>query len=54
MVIKVLEYPWKMAEKVVLPAFNSSLILSKIRTLESTPIPILRIIPAIPGRVRVA
>ena len=35
--------------------FNlSSLILSKIRTLASTAIPMVRTIPAIPGRVKVA
>ena len=36
------------------PLTNSSLILSKIRTLASTDIPIVRTIPAIPGRVRTA
>ena len=34
--------------------FNSSLILSKINTFASTDIPIVSIIPAIPGRVKVA
>ena len=34
--------------------FNSSLILSKIRTFASTAIPTVKIIPAIPGNVRVA
>ena len=34
--------------------YNSSLILSKIRTLASTDIPIVRTIPAIPGRVKTA
>mgnify|MGYP003317248477 CR=1 FL=1 len=34
--------------------FNSSLILSKINTLASTAIPTVKIIPAIPGRVKVA
>ena len=33
---------------------NSSLILSNIKTLASTDIPIVRTIPAIPGRVRTA
>ena len=34
--------------------YNSSLTLSKIRTFASTDIPIVRTIPAIPGRVRTA
>ena len=34
--------------------FNSSFILSKMRTLASTAIPTVKIIPAIPGRVKVA
>ena len=34
--------------------FSSSLTLSKIRTFASTDIPIVRTIPAIPGRVRTA
>ena len=37
-----------------LPLLNSSLILSKIKTLASTDIPIVRTIPAIPGRVKTA
>ena len=37
-----------------LPLFNSSRILSKISTLASTDIPIVRTIPAIPGRVNTA
>ena len=34
--------------------FNSSLILSKIKTFASTAIPTVNIIPAMPGKVRVA
>ena len=34
--------------------FNSSLILSKIKTFASTAIPTVKIIPAIPGNVNVA
>ena len=37
-----------------LSSFNSSLILSKIRTFASTAIPTVKIIPAIPGKVKVA
>ena len=37
-----------------LPLRNSSLILSKIITLASTDIPIVKIIPAIPGNVSTA
>ena len=36
------------------PRFNSSLILSKIRTFASTDIPIVSTIPAIPGKVKTA
>ena len=36
------------------PRCNSSLIRSKIKTFESTAIPILKIKPAIPGKVSVA
>ena len=36
------------------PFLNSSLILSKISTLASTDIPIVKTIPAIPGRVSTA
>ena len=36
------------------PALNSSLILQKINTLASTAIPIVKTIPAIPGKVKVA
>ena len=38
----------------VLPVASSSLILAKMITLASTAIPTDRMIPAIPGRVRVA
>ena len=38
----------------LIPTFNSSLILSKIRTLASTDIPIVKTIPAKPGKVRTA
>ena len=48
------EYPAIIASLIALPLRNSSLILSKIRTLESTAIPIVKTIPAIPGKVRVA
>ena len=37
-----------------LALFNSSLTLSKIKTLASTEIPIVKTIPAIPGRVSTA
>ena len=37
----------------VLPLFNSSLILSNIKILASTAMPILKIRPEIPGRVNV-
>ena len=37
-----------------LPFLNSSLILSKINTFASTAIPIVKIMPAIPGNVKVA
>ena len=36
------------------PFLNSSLILSKIKTLASTDIPIVNTIPAIPGKVKTA
>ena len=49
-----LEKPALTAAAVVLPALSSSLILSNTTTLESTAIPIPRIIPAIPGSVRFA
>ena len=46
-------YPAEMAPFKVFPALISSLIRSEMMILESTPIPIERIIPAIPGRVSV-
>ncbi len=54
MVSKALEYPPSMAALGVFPSLSSSLILSNMRTLASTAIPIVRMIPAMPGRVRVA
>ena len=47
-------YPSAIASFIPLPARISSLIRSKIRTLASTAIPIVRTIPAIPGNVRTA
>src|SRR6185437_6885604 len=44
--------PAATAAGIVLPALSSSRILSKIRTLESTAIPTVRIIPAMPGSDR--
>ena len=46
--------PASIASTIFLPALNSSLILSKIKTFASTAIPTVRIIPAILGRDRVA
>jgi len=51
---KDLENPPSMEALIVLPVSISSLILSNIRTLASTAIPIVKIIPAIPGKVNVA
>ena len=45
------EKPFFSAPSIVRPAFSSSLILSAEITFASTPIPIDRIIPAIPGSV---
>jgi len=53
-VANALLYPISIAFIRVLLASNSSRILSKIRTFASTAMPIVRIMPAIPGRVRVA
>ena len=50
---KALLNPIFMADCTVLPVPSSSLIRSKMITLASTAIPIERIIPAIPGRVKV-
>ena len=44
-------YPLEIACFNIAPFLNSSLILSKIRTLASIDIPIVRTIPAIPGKV---
>ena len=43
-----------MANLIPLPFVNSSLILSYIRTLASTDIPMVKMIPAIPGNVKTA
>ena len=51
--VKALSNPELIAVKSVLPALNSSFVLSKIKILASTAIPILRIKPAIPARVSV-
>ena len=45
--------PLSIAPSMVLPFLNSSLIRSEAITLQSTPTPIERMIPAIPGIVRV-
>ena len=47
-------YPDLTADIAFFPKLNSSFILSKIITFESIAIPIVRISPAIPGKVRVA
>ena len=54
MVKRALLYPASMEALTVFPVRSSSLILSNIKTLASTDIPTIRIIPAIPGMVRVA
>ena len=46
--------PVSTAGTTAFPARNSSRMRSKIRTLLSTAIPMVRIMPAIPGRVRTA
>ena len=46
--------PWSIDSKIFFLNESSSLILSKIKTLASTAIPIVKTIPAIPGRVNVA
>lgn len=46
--------PASAASLVERPALTSSRILSKINTFASTAIPMVRIIPAMPGRVKVA
>ena len=47
-------YPLSKATILLFSDFDSSLILSKINTLASTAIPIVKTIPAIPGSVKVA
>ena len=49
-----LVYPLSKAIKLFFSFLSSSLILSKIKTLASTAIPTVNIIPAIPGKVKVA
>ena len=46
--------PLSIALIIDLPDLNSSRILSNISTLASTAIPIVKAIPAIPGKVKVA
>ena len=53
-VILALEYPISACNTDFSSVFNSSFILSNIKTLASTAIPTVRIIPAIPGKVSVA
>ena len=53
MVMKALLYPDSIAARTVFSKASSSRILSKIMTFASTVIPMVRINPAIPGRVRV-
>ena len=47
-------YPLSKAKILFFSVFTSSFILSKIKTLASTAMPTVKIIPAIPGRVKVA
>ena len=54
MVQKTRSKPAATAALGALPAASSSLIRSKISTFESTPMPIVRMKPAMPGRVMVA
>ena len=51
---KALSYPASIARRTGFPALSSSRIRSMINTFESTDIPIVRMIPAIPGNVSVA
>ena len=53
-VIFAFEYPVSKAWMIDFSVFNSSYILSKIKTLASTAMPTVKIIPAIPGKVNVA
>ena len=54
MVAIALSNPFFTARNVLESFLNSSLILSKTKTLASTAMPIVKTIPAIPGSVRVA
>ena len=53
-VIQTRSKPFCTATRTVLPLRSSSRILSKISTFVSTPTPIVRITPAMPGSVSVA
>ena len=53
-VAKAFEKPFSMAALGARPARSSSRMRSKTRTFESTAMPIVRMNPAIPGRVSVA
>ena len=54
MVIHTRSKPLLIAARTVLPFRSSSRMRSKMSTLVSTPTPIVRMTPAMPGRVRVA
>ena len=54
MVKNALLKPASTAATTALPARNSSRMRSKIRTFESTAMPMVRMTPAMPGSVRVA
>ncbi len=51
---KALSYPWSTARRGVLPRRSSSRMRSKMSTLASTAMPMVRMMPAMPGMVRVA
>ena len=53
-VIFALAYPVSKAWIIDFSVFSSSLILSNIKTFASTAIPTVKIIPAMPGNVKVA
>ena len=53
-VMNALSYPDVIASKGFTLRFNSSRILEKINTFASTAIPMVRTIPAMPGKVKVA
>ena len=53
-VILAFVYPESKAWIIDFSVFNSSLILSNIKTFASTAIPIVKTMPAIPGKVNVA